>query len=141
LHVDDELGLFEAAAQTGILFPQALVFLRQRIGCGLASALLGSQGIEFPLLLLAAPGCQVGRIQPLAAEQGADGAVVAARLGLRHYRTLVLGSELPALGLLRNLRVGDRDRRGAANSACLTGNCLRFDLSTELDSFSALYSN
>jgi len=32
-------------------------------------------------------------------------------------------------------------RCGAANSACLTGNCLRFDLSTELDSFSALYSN
>jgi len=32
-------------------------------------------------------------------------------------------------------------RCGAANSACVTGNCFRFDLSTELDSFSALYSN
>jgi hypothetical protein len=41
LHVDDELGLFEAVAQTGVFFPQALVFVRQRGGRGFAAALLG----------------------------------------------------------------------------------------------------
>jgi hypothetical protein len=56
-------------------------------------------------------------------------------LDLVQDRALVLGRELAASGLGRDLRVGDRGRSGAADSTCLSGNCLRFDLSTEREFF------
>ena len=98
----------------GDLRMQAMVLIRQRVSRRFAPALFGHQGIEFALLLLMPPGREMGRIQPLSTQQRADGAVVAAGLGLGHYRPFVLGSELATLGFLRNLRVGDRNRRGAA---------------------------
>ncbi len=114
MHVDDELSLFEAAAQARIFFQQVLVLFSQRVSRGLAASLLGSQGIEFARLALAAPGRQMGRVQPLAAEQRADSAVIAASLGLGYYGAFVFGSELAALGLFRDLRIGDGGRRGGA---------------------------
>ena len=75
----------------GDLRMQAMVLIRQRVSRRFAPALFGRQGIEFALLLLAPPGREMGRIQPLAAQQGADRAIVAASLGLGYYRALVLG--------------------------------------------------
>jgi len=96
LHVDDEIGLFDAAAQTGVFFSQALILTCQRVGGGLTALFLGIQRFEFALLLLA-PGDQMAGIQTLTAHSVPDGAVIAASLGLRHDGALVLGREVAAL--------------------------------------------
>jgi hypothetical protein len=114
LHVDDELGLLKATAQTGIFRLQALVLLGQRVEGRLAAALLGRQGLQLAFLALTAPGGQMGRVEAFAAQQGADGTLVAAGLGLLDDGALVLGGELPAFRFGRDFRVRNRDRRGAA---------------------------
>lgn len=114
MHVDDELGLFEAAAQTGVLFPQPLVFLGERVGRGFTAAFLGSQCLQFALFALTAPSRQMGRVESLTAEEGADSAFVPTGFCLIQDGALVLGGEVSALGLSKDLRVGEGDRRGGA---------------------------
>jgi hypothetical protein len=106
LHVNDELGLFEATAQTGILRLQALVLLGQRIGYRLAATLPRRQCSELALFALAPPGGQMGRVQPFAAQQGSKGALIATGFRLLDNRALVLGSELAALRLGRDFGSG-----------------------------------
>jgi len=122
LNLDDGFRLLHAARQAGVFSLQPLDLLGQRIDGGLAAAFLGSQRLEFALLAVASPGGEMRGVQPLAPQQRADGAFVAASFGLVEDRAFVFGPELATLGLGRNLGIGDRppncggSRRGAAGA-------------------------
>ena len=68
------------------------------------------QGVENPLLALPSPGRQMGRIQPLSPQEGAQLAVRPGRIGLGQHAQLVAHRKLPSTGSLhplRNFRVRD----------------------------------
>jgi hypothetical protein len=102
---DDEPGLLKAAAQAG--------HFRLRSAYGRGSS---ASGPATRLLALTAPGGQVRRVQAFAAQQGADGTLAAAGLGLLDDGELVLDGELPPLRLGRNFRASP-----AAPLACHRG--------------------
>jgi hypothetical protein len=80
--------------------------------------------LPLALLALAAPGRQMGRVEPLAAEQRADGASISAGFCLVQNEALVLGSELAAFGVGRDLRVREGRRTvggGVGNSSASGG--------------------
>jgi len=108
LDIDDGLSLRQALAQLRVLllqFTDARVPRCRRLGLG--SALVRRQRRQGAGLALAPPGGQVRGVQPLAAQQGADLAGLAA-VGLLKDAQLVLGAEVTALRPLLDLRIGER---------------------------------
>lgn len=108
MNINDGFGLLELAPQTGILGPETLVLLGQGIDGGLSASLPGGESVEFALLPLTPPCSQVGGVQALPAQQGADGALLTAGLGLLQDRAFVLRGEPATLGRGRDLGIGDR---------------------------------
>src|SRR5271157_928346 len=103
LNLDDRLGLAELFRQP-LSFPlEPLVFGDQgSVGVGFPATTLGGQTGQRSCLALLPPGAQVRRVQPLAAQQGAELAGLGAAIGLAKNATLVLGGEMSSHGLLRH---------------------------------------
>ena len=71
----------------------------------LTAASFGGEGCEGALVALATPGEGVGGVEALAAEQGAELAGVAQRIGFLEDLEPVLRGELPALSPLDDFRI------------------------------------
>lgn len=108
MDLNDGFGLLEAMCQARVFHPELLVRFRQGIESRSTAPLLGREPLECTLLPLTPPGSQVGGIQAFPAQQSADGALVAAGLGLVEDRPFVGSRELAPPGLGRDLGVGDR---------------------------------
>jgi len=101
LDLDHRLDLLQAPPQPLVLGPEGLVLRLQGV-LALSPRAPPDEGSPLPL---AAPVHQVGGVQPLPAEQGADLTRLGGPVGLFEDPQLVLGGELPPLGLLGDLRV------------------------------------
>ena len=116
MNLDDEFGLIEALAQTGVLALDAGQFVGQRIARGRASAPARRQGLFHGPLALQAPVAQVRGVQALAPQQRADLAVFAACVGLLEDAALVSGREAPARGFFADFGIGRRPVAGGADT-------------------------
>jgi hypothetical protein len=71
LDIDDQLSLGQASAQAFVLALQPGILVRVNL-LGSPTALLRGQGLELSFRSLLAPLGQLRRVQPFAAQEGAD---------------------------------------------------------------------
>ena len=106
MNLDDDFGLAEPLGEALVLAAELLEFRIEGMVLGLGAALAGGEGLEDAGLAFAPPGDEMGGVQALAAQQGADGAGEAGVVGLLEDAELVFGGEGTAPGFGDDLGIG-----------------------------------